>query len=63
MKSAVNCSGCCVQGPSFYPLSHPALPTEEILEHPALYRIVLELASLLDVRGLFAEPGESDIMA
>ncbi|XP_076455204.1 protein SCAI-like [Babylonia areolata] len=51
------------KGPSYYPVSHPPLPTEEILEHPTLYRIVLELASLLDVRGLFAEPGDSDIAA
>jgi hypothetical protein len=51
------------QGPSYYPVSHPPLPTEEIVEHPTLYRLVLELAALLDVRGLFAEPGETDIIA
>ncbi|XP_025112792.1 protein SCAI-like isoform X2 [Pomacea canaliculata] len=51
------------KGPSYYPISHPPLPTEEVLEHPALYRIVLELASLLEVRSLFAEPGEADISA
>ncbi|KAK7095582.1 protein SCAI-like [Littorina saxatilis] len=51
------------KGPSYYPVSHPPLPTDEILEHPALYRIVLDLASLLDVRGLFTEPGETDIIA
>ncbi|WAR30708.1 SCAI-like protein [Mya arenaria] len=48
-------------GPSFYPLSHPALPTEEILEHPTLCKIVLDLAVVLECRPLFAEPGEGDI--
>ncbi|GFR60147.1 protein SCAI [Elysia marginata] len=51
------------KGPSYYPASHPALPTDEILEHPALYKIVLDLATTLEVRGLFAEPGELDISA
>ncbi|KAK7491648.1 hypothetical protein BaRGS_00017101 [Batillaria attramentaria] len=51
------------KGPSFYPVSHPSLPTDEILEHPALYRLVLEIATLLEVRGLFAEPGDTDIVA
>ncbi|XP_067661934.1 protein SCAI-like isoform X1 [Haliotis asinina] len=51
------------KGPSYYPMSHPPLPTDEILEHPALYKIVLDLASILEVRGLFAEPGEVDIVA
>lgn len=49
------------QGPSFYPLSHPPLPTEEILEYPSLCKIVLDLAAVLDCRALFAEPGEGDI--
>ncbi|XP_041368658.1 protein SCAI-like [Gigantopelta aegis] len=51
------------KGPSFYPVSHPPLSTDEILEHPVLYKIVLDLASILEVRGLFAEPGEGDIAA
>ncbi|GFN94002.1 protein scai-like [Plakobranchus ocellatus] len=51
------------KGPSYYPASHPALPTDEILEHPALYKLVLDLATTLEVRGLFAEPGELDISA
>ncbi|XP_012944072.1 protein SCAI [Aplysia californica] len=51
------------KGPSYYPASHPALPTDEILEHPALYKLVLDLASMLEVRGLFAEPGDVDISA
>ncbi|XP_050403884.1 protein SCAI isoform X1 [Patella vulgata] len=51
------------KGPSYYPVSHPSLPTDEILEHPSLYKIVLDLASILEVRGLFAEPGEGDIIA
>ncbi|KAL3871080.1 hypothetical protein ACJMK2_039100 [Sinanodonta woodiana] len=49
------------KGPSFYPMSHPPLPTEEILEHPTLCKLVLDLATILDCRSLFAEPGEGDI--
>ena len=52
---------CTFQGPSFYPLSHPPLSTEEILEHPTLCKIALDLAMVLDCRSLFAEPGEVDI--
>ncbi|CAL1546949.1 unnamed protein product [Lymnaea stagnalis] len=51
------------KGPSYYPASHPSLPTDEILEHPALYKLVLDLATMLEVRGLFAEPGDVDISA
>ncbi|BFZ05585.1 hypothetical protein BsWGS_08624 [Bradybaena similaris] len=51
------------KGPSYYPASHPALPTDEILEHPALYKLVLDLATYLEVRSLFAEPGDVDISA
>lgn len=50
-----------LQGPSFYPMSHPPLPTEEITEHQTLYKIVLDLATILDCRMLFTEPGEVDI--
>ncbi|KAL5011620.1 hypothetical protein ScPMuIL_010171 [Solemya velum] len=49
------------KGPSFYPISHPPLPTDEILEHPLLYKAVLDLSTILDCRSLFAEPGEGDI--
>ncbi|XP_064616454.1 protein SCAI-like isoform X2 [Liolophura sinensis] len=49
------------KGTVYYPLSHPALPTDEILEHPSLVKIVLDLANTLDVRGLFSEPGEADM--
>lgn len=48
------------QGPSYFPTSHPSLPTDEILEHPLLYKSMLDLANTLDVRGLFAEPGDGD---
>ncbi|CAC5362133.1 unnamed protein product [Mytilus coruscus] len=51
------------KGPSYYPMSHPPLPTEEILEHPVLCKIVLELATLLDCRHVMSEPGEVDIHA
>lgn len=51
----------CFKGPSFYPMSHPPLPTEEITEHQSLYKIVLDLATILDCRMLFTEPGEVDI--
>ena len=48
------------QGPSFYPSSYPAMPEGEIVEHPVLHKMVLELASMLEVRTLFHEPGEID---
>lgn len=48
------------KGPSYFPTSHPSLPTDEILEHPLLYKSMLDLANTLDVRGLFAEPGDGD---
>ncbi|XP_069121234.1 protein SCAI-like isoform X1 [Argopecten irradians] len=51
------------KGPSYFPMSHPPLPTEEILEHPNLYKVVLDLATLLNSRMQFAEPGEGDIHA
>ena len=52
---------CFFQGPSYYPMSHPPLPTDEITEHPTLYKIVLDLAIILDCRSLFAEPGDGEI--
>ncbi|XP_060079099.1 protein SCAI-like [Ylistrum balloti] len=51
------------KGPSYFPMSHPPLPTEEILEHPNLYKVVLDLATILNSRMQFAEPGEGDIHA
>ncbi|XP_033732561.1 protein SCAI-like isoform X4 [Pecten maximus] len=51
------------KGPSYFPMSHPPLPTEEILEHPNLYKVVLDLSTLLNSRMQFAEPGEGDIHA
>ncbi|OWF49719.1 protein SCAI-like isoform X1 [Mizuhopecten yessoensis] len=51
------------KGPSYFPMSHPPLPTEEILEHPNLYKVVLDLATVLNSRMQFAEPGEGDIHA
>lgn len=49
------------KGPNFYPTSSPLLPTDEILEHPALYKVVLDLSTVVDNRTLFAEPGEGDL--
>lgn len=57
---------CCVvlrlhrsfRGPRFYPTCHPPMPEAEVLDHPALHKVVLDLATLLDCRSLFAEAGE-----
>ncbi|XP_056011252.1 protein SCAI-like isoform X6 [Ostrea edulis] len=49
------------KGPNFYPTCSPLLPTDEILEHPVLYKVVLDLSTLVDNRTLFAEPGEGDL--
>jgi len=42
-----------LQGQQFYPLSFPRIPQEEILDNLALQKIVLELASTLEVGMLF----------
>lgn len=42
----------------FRPRCEPPLPTMELLEHPSLGHIVLQLASSLDVRGHFSEGPE-----
>ena len=44
---------CMLQGQQFYPLSFPRIPQEEILDNLALQKIVLELASTLEVGMLF----------
>ncbi|XP_076058908.1 protein SCAI isoform X2 [Oratosquilla oratoria] len=41
------------KGRQFYPRCHPALPEPEVLDHPALYSIVLDLAATLDVSHLY----------
>ncbi|XP_050702874.1 protein SCAI-like isoform X2 [Eriocheir sinensis] len=41
------------KGRQFYPRTHPALPEAEILDHPALYSLVLDLAAALDVSHLY----------
>ncbi|XP_064649107.1 protein SCAI-like isoform X2 [Lineus longissimus] len=48
------------KGPNYYPSCHPRLPENEILDHPLLHKIILDLASVLEVRGLFADLGETD---
>lgn len=58
-KNGTNCLP--LQGPNFYPTCSPLLPTDEILEHPVLYKVVLDLSTLVDNRTLFAEPGEGDL--
>ncbi|KAK8379515.1 hypothetical protein O3P69_019444 [Scylla paramamosain] len=40
-------------GRQFYPRTHPALPEAEVLDHPSLYGLVLDLAAALDVTHLF----------
>lgn len=42
------------------PRCEPPLPAAELLEHPALAHIVLQLATQLDVRGHFSEATEGD---
>ena len=46
------------QGPKYYPMSYPSIPKDELLENQQLQKIVLELASILEVRGLFHEHGD-----
>ncbi|XP_064457446.1 protein SCAI-like isoform X1 [Ornithodoros turicata] len=49
-----------IPGSNYLPRSHPPIPESEVLDHPALQRTVLELASVLDVRSLFSELDEAD---
>ncbi|XP_055701430.1 protein SCAI isoform X2 [Phlebotomus papatasi] len=42
------------------PRCEPPLPAAELLEHPSLSHIVLQLASALDVRGHFSEGSEGE---
>ena len=42
------------------PRCEPPLPAAELLEHPSLAHIVLQLATHLDVRGHFSEGPEGD---
>ena len=48
------------QGPSYYPMSYPSMPKDEILDCPILQKLIMELASILEVRGLYHEAGELD---
>ena len=48
------------QGPNYYPSCYPIMPKEEILESQVLHKMVMELASILEVRGLFHEHSEMD---
>ena len=48
------------QGPQYQPVSVPELPEAEVLEHPNLHRLLWEMASLLDIRSHFYDPGELD---
>nr|XP_045596796.1 protein SCAI-like isoform X3 [Procambarus clarkii] len=41
------------KGRQFYPRCHPNLPEGEVLDHPSLYAIILDLATTLDVSHLF----------
>lgn len=60
---------CCVvlqlhrafRGRQYRPRCQPPLPDQDLLEHPSLQHLVLDLATHLDVRHHFAEaPGEVD---
>jgi len=48
------------KGPSYYPCSYPSMPKEDILEAQILYKLTMELASILEVRGLFHDAPELD---
>ncbi|XP_068212367.1 protein SCAI-like isoform X1 [Palaemon carinicauda] len=41
------------KGRQFYPRCHPSLPEGEVLDHPSLYAIILDLATTLDVSHLY----------
>lgn len=41
------------QGRQFYPRCHPSLPDADLLDHPSLYSIILNLASALEVSHLY----------
>ncbi|ELU10092.1 hypothetical protein CAPTEDRAFT_93181 [Capitella teleta] len=48
------------KGPSFYPMSYPTMPKEDILDSPVLQKLILDLASILEVRGLYQEALDMD---
>lgn len=48
------------KGRQFRPRCQPPLPDGDLLDHPALQHMVLDLASHLDVRGHFMESNEMD---
>jgi len=53
------CAGL-LQGPRYCPLSYPVMPKDEILENHHLQKTVLELALMLEVRGLFFDAPDVD---
>lgn len=40
------------------PCCHPQLPEAEVLQHPALHHIVMELATCIDARDNFTDNNE-----
>nr|CAD7569492.1 unnamed protein product [Timema californicum] len=48
------------KGRQFRPRCQPALPDGDLLDHPALQHLVLDLASHLEVRGHFMDSNEMD---
>ncbi|XP_037905644.1 protein SCAI isoform X3 [Hermetia illucens] len=48
------------RGRHMRPRCEPPLPVNELLEHPSLSHIILQLANALDVRGHFSEGPEGD---
>jgi len=40
------------------PRCHPPLPNEDVLEHPTLHHLVLDLAACLDARDHFPDSNE-----
>lgn len=48
------------QGRQFRPRAQPPLPDGDLLEHPALQHLVLDLATHLEVRGHFLDTHEMD---
>lgn len=43
------------KGGLFYPTCYPVMPRDDVLENPVLFKLVMELASVLEVRANFSE--------
>ncbi len=46
-----------IQGPEYYPVSHPYI-CSDILDNKQLHHMVVDLATILNIRQLFMEVGD-----